>query len=243
MELNAAKRLTETDDYESEVPILKQLQQPKVISADQRLPTTQNETFLEYYFQTMAGYSDGRTKTNQDAYYINTCLKRSSKCSLFAVFDGHGPLGHRVSEHLKKTLTESIEARFDPDNEYNLNEYTSILEAVCVDINTKLTNNRAINSLFSGSTGIIVLMHNDWIVCANVGDSRAGIIKEEDGSYVSLHRLSKDHTPADHKEKERVIRAGGKVHPCQGRLLVIQTCRETISDRPEYGTVQVKARD
>lgn len=108
MDLTPMKRLTETDDYDSEVPVLKQLQQPKSISAGKTPTTVQNETFLEFYFQTMAGYSDGRTKTNQDAYYINANIKRSANCSLFAVFDGHGPLGHRVSEQLKKTLTGKV---------------------------------------------------------------------------------------------------------------------------------------
>ena len=66
-----------------------------------------NETFSEYYFQSMPGFSDGKVKTNQDAYYINICIKGSTLCSLFAVFDGHGPLGHKVSEFLKRNLTGS----------------------------------------------------------------------------------------------------------------------------------------
>lgn len=65
----------------------------------------QNITFKEYYFQTMPGFSDGRTKTNQDAYYINFAIRGSTQSSLFAVFDGHGPQGHRVSDFLKRALT------------------------------------------------------------------------------------------------------------------------------------------
>ena len=187
-----------------------------------------NQTFKEYYYQTMAGYSDGRTKTNQDAFYINTSLKNSSNCSLFAVFDGHGPLGHKVSEFLKKNLTginlllDSIESRFDPDATYEVDEYTGILEAVCLDINNKLTANKTINSLFSGSTGILVLMHRDIVSCANVGDSRAGLFRKAENGSFSLYKLSYDHTPAEPKEKERVIKAGGKVHPCQGNNLQIR---------------------
>ncbi len=67
-----------------------------------------NETFTEYYYQTMPGFSDGRTKTNQDSFYVNISVHQSTKCSLYAVFDGHGPLGHKVSDFLKRNLTGSL---------------------------------------------------------------------------------------------------------------------------------------
>lgn len=75
------------------------------VADDRHDGTFANDTFKEYYYQTMAGYSDGRTKTNQDTFYVNISVKRSASCSLFAVFDGHGPLGHKVSEFLKRQLT------------------------------------------------------------------------------------------------------------------------------------------
>lgn len=89
---------------------------------------------------------------------------------------------------------------------------------MCLDINAKLVANGLINSFLSGSTGILVLLHNEWIVCANVGDSRAGVVQlngnEEPGS---LQMLSRDHTPAEEDEKERIIKAGGKIMPCIGK--------------------------
>jgi serine/threonine protein phosphatase PrpC len=183
-----------------------------------------NQTFKEYYFQTMPGFSDGKTKTNQDTFYVNMSVQNSTQCSLYAVFDGHGPLGHKVSEFLKRNLNgttallESFQKRFDPETVYELDEYTGILEAVCVDINSKLIANRLINSFFSGSTGIIVLLHRDVISCANVGDSRAALFKTAENGEISIYKLSTDHTPADPKEKERVVKAGGKVHPCIGSI-------------------------
>lgn len=67
----------------------------------------------------------------------------------------------------------------------------------------------------SGSTGIVVLLHNEQLLCANVGDSRAGVVKlvaaEDPGELVML---SRDHTPKELDELERIIMAGGKVQPC-----------------------------
>ena len=71
-------------------------------------PPLPNETFGEFYFQTMSGYSDGRTKINQDSSYMNISIKKTTNCSLFGVFDGHGTLGHKVSDFLKKHLTGSF---------------------------------------------------------------------------------------------------------------------------------------
>ena len=182
-----------------------------------------NRTFVEYYFQTYPGYSDGRTKTNQDSVYINIDFKMAENLSVFAVFDGHGTLGHKVSDYLKKCLTgnlklnqAALELRIDHKKDYEESDYVSILEAVCLEINTKLVNNRSINSWFSGSTGIIVLLHNEKIVCANVGDSRAGIVKNSVNEGASLLKLSTDHTPVLPGEKQRIIKAGGKVMPCTG---------------------------
>lgn len=69
---------------------------------------TQNQTFLEYFFQSMAGYSEGKTKTNQDSVYFNVDLHSATNTSLFGVFDGHGVLGHKVSDFLKKNITGRV---------------------------------------------------------------------------------------------------------------------------------------
>jgi hypothetical protein len=93
------------DEYRGDNRIDNDTRHTKLI-IDDRVPLQPlNETFIQYYYQTLAGYSDGRTKINQDAYYVNTCYKMSVNCSIFGVFDGHGNFGHRVSDYLKKSLT------------------------------------------------------------------------------------------------------------------------------------------
>ncbi len=172
---------------------------------------------LSVSLKSMAGFSEGKTKTNQDCVFSCPSLKGAPNSSLFAVFDGHGTLGHKVSNFLKLHLADALELRFDPQKAYEDQDYTAILEAACLDLNTKLVNNALINTLLSGSTGILVLLHNDKIVCGNVGDSRAGVVcfagPEDPGSLVML---STDHTPNDPAERDRIVNAGGKVMPCIG---------------------------
>ncbi len=64
-----------------------------------------NTTFIKHFAKTMAGYSEGKAKTNQDAIYVHTAIKDSTNASIFAVFDGHGMFGHKVSGFLKDKLT------------------------------------------------------------------------------------------------------------------------------------------
>lgn len=58
----------------------------------------------KWYSRSMPGYSEGKTKTNQDMVFVDTKVKGDASCGLFAVFDGHGSLGHKVSSFLKASL-------------------------------------------------------------------------------------------------------------------------------------------
>lgn len=69
--------------------------------------TSKSNVLLKQFNKTVAGYSDGKTKTNQDMVYVNLNIKNSHNCALFAVFDGHGLQGHKVSQNLKSNLTGS----------------------------------------------------------------------------------------------------------------------------------------
>lgn len=54
--------------------------------------------------KSQAGFSEGKTKTNQDAVFHSISLKASPNCALFGVFDGHGLQGHKVSGFIKQNL-------------------------------------------------------------------------------------------------------------------------------------------
>ena len=64
-----------------------------------------SKVFIKQFNKSIPGYSDGKTKTNQDMVYMNQNIKNAQNCALFAVFDGHGLQGHKVSQNLKTNLT------------------------------------------------------------------------------------------------------------------------------------------
>ncbi len=105
---------------------------------------------------------------------------------------------------------------FNPIGSYEQPEYESALVNTCHDLNNKLSANKLINTWYSGSTGIIVVFHDKYLVCANVGDSRAGVVTVSSEGGSNLLMMSEDHTPVLEAEKQRVLQAGGKVMPCQG---------------------------
>lgn len=66
---------------------------------------SKSTVYLKCFSKTVPGFSEGKTKTNQDTIYVNGNIKGAKNCSLFAAFDGHGGLGHKVSQYLKSCLT------------------------------------------------------------------------------------------------------------------------------------------
>ena len=69
---------------------------------------------------------------------------------------------------------------------------------------------------FSGSTTVSVLMLNDLIISANVGDSRAVMAKFKNNHWTAFP-LSLDHKPDEKKEMQRILSNGGRVESFKGR--------------------------
>ena len=63
---------------------------------------------------------------------------------------------------------------------------------------------------FSGSTCTILFQIGNYLICSNVGDSRAIMIKENN----EIIELSKDQKPEDPEEKKRIENMGGIVSQC-----------------------------
>lgn len=86
--------------------VLKQAKEvPKPTSKQADDKTPKSNVFIKCHSKVVAGYSEGKTKTNQDTVYLYGLVKDSKNCSLFGAFDGHGVQGHKVSQYLKSQLT------------------------------------------------------------------------------------------------------------------------------------------
>ena len=74
-----------------------------------------------------------------------------------------------------------------------------------------------IDSNFSGSTSVSVLLTENRAFCANVGDSRAIVCKCKNGQWSAVP-LSRDQKPDDPFEMQRILKCGGRVEAFKGKI-------------------------
>ena len=146
---------------------------------------------------TQAGVEFARVKVNQDAYFIN------EDRMIFAVFDGHGRAGHHCSNFVKENLSEELSNRPLTKEE--------LCDAL-VTVGDKMKDSTEIDSDFSGTTVLVVMVSTDSITSAWLGDSRAvmGSIRLAERE-LDVVALSKDHKPDIPSERRRILKAGGVV--------------------------------
>lgn len=91
---------------------------------------------------------------------------------MYAVADGHGAMGHLVSQYLAKNVTKQVETEWKSKG-----DLTQCLPKVFEKLQKGLTDSD-INVSCSGSTFVGVWITNDEVICANVGDSRAILARQ-----------------------------------------------------------------
>eukprot|EP00752_Nemacystus_decipiens_P018531 g16614.t1 len=158
-------------------------------------------------------------KHNQDALIM---AEDASTGSLFlAVMDGHGEVGEKVAQAFRVRLVPAV---FDhPD--WEASPEVAVAESISA-IEQALLADAAVDTSMSGTTLVSVCVRGNRLVLTNVGDSRAtlgrrrraGATEREGGdgggagcSPLVAQALTEDHKPDIPVEKERILRAGGRV--------------------------------
>lgn len=120
-------------------------------------------------------------------------------------------------------------------------EYVELMESTCVELNYNLITNTNFETNLSGSTGVLALIDRNKLITANVGDSKCVILHQnpkifESGKKINpdkintfnclrffqVRELTKDHTPENIHEKDRVLKSGGVVRPsmCKKKIKI-----------------------
>jgi len=153
-----------------------------------------------------------KKKVNQDRAIIKYALKDDVDISLFGVFDGHGEVGHLVSQfvidQLPIFLAKETNLKTKPDE---------CITRACANMCAQLEKEN-INIAFSGTTAVFGLRIGNTLKIANIGDSRCVLgrksPKKPEG-YEAIP-LSFDHKPENPGEYQRIINAGGRVQTLPG---------------------------
>ncbi|XP_061682580.1 integrin-linked kinase-associated serine/threonine phosphatase 2C [Syngnathoides biaculeatus] len=187
----------------------------------------------------------GEREEMQDAHVLlpdmRDCLStlpaQISGASYFAVFDGHG--GARASRFAAEHLHHILAKKFPTGESENLDK----LIKKCLVDTFRQTDEDFLKKASSqkpawkdGSTATCVLVLDDMVYVANLGDSKAVLCRmEEDVEAPEGRRqrpttlaLSREHNPTIYEERMRIQRAGGTVR--EGRVLGVLEVSRSIGD-------------
>ena len=122
-------------------------------------------------------------------------------CSFFGLYDGHG--GSTACDFLRDNLHKYI----INDKYFPSNPQKAIANGFIYAEKMFFKNYTGLDA--SGSCAIVVIIIENRVYIANVGDSRA-ILSAKNGT--KFYPLSRDHRPGDEKEYKRILDAGGKIY-------------------------------
>ena len=184
---------------------------------------------LKTSFKSLPGvlHKTKETKTNQDRLIAQTNVLKVDGFSIFSIMDGHGPNGHFVSEFTKNYLShyysdstlyyiprfvesrkvDSLKEYIQSEGIYSrlVNNNYNIIRNSIKNVQSKITSSD-FETDFSGTTLCQVIICDNHIICTNIGDSKAIMIKK-----TSSMSLTKEHKPTVPEERKRIEKCGGEV--------------------------------
>ena len=180
--------------------------------------------------KTRKGMMYGKPKRfNQDVCIVLPDFMSTHNQYFFGAFDGHGTYGHDVSAFVKRLLPLYIENNLPRACTFqavrsaiphfpSLEDQQRLQMCIAQAHRTTaedLTLQRVIDVSFSGTTAISILLRGRFLMCANVGDSRAVVGRLSPEGWYALP-LSTDHKPNIPQECLRIESSGGRVEPYSG---------------------------
>ena len=170
------------------------------------------------YYSNTGKTLHGLQKINMDSYLILPKFNNSKDFNIFCIMDGHGPDGHFVSYFIKKYFLSFFKTNKILNSKESKNnlEYIyyylqkdnySLIKETYHKAEKELFKNKNIDSNFSGTSCIILIQIGDKIICANVGNSRAIMIK----NYDRIIPISIDSAPQLPEESERILKYEGEI--------------------------------
>lgn len=171
---------------------------------------------LSFEYRTQIGMNQGKAKKeNQDSvFYKENFIQNNSH--FFGVCDGHGINGYEVVTLVRSTLSANVERSY-LEQSHQENQEVRVFDAFKTgfEMTEKLLNISNIEVGLSGCTSVSIVIANNTIYCANLGDSRA-IIGSYNGKTCQPVMLTKDHIPGNEFERSRILKSGGIIDNLRG---------------------------
>ncbi|CAD8143716.1 unnamed protein product [Paramecium pentaurelia] len=156
------------------------------------------EIQLYYGSLSKAGFDGFCEKTNQDREFAEII---DDEQGIFAVMDGHGTDGDQISTFVR-----------DYFQQYAIKDFKTIdFVKLFANAHSNVASHSHFDSLMSGTTATLIVIRDQVIHCAWVGDSRAILCSKQQNKLITTD-LSIDHKPHLLKEKKRIENQGGAVN-------------------------------
>jgi serine/threonine protein phosphatase PrpC len=163
-------------------------------------PKQINKKVIKIDSCSVPGYSaPGVSKINQDNYFIIKEFMNNTEQFFMGICDGHGSFGHLISEYICNTLPPKIKIISNEN-----------IKKAFLSTNKSLIEESKIDCSLSGSTCSSLIIFQDKLISANVGDSRAVLARYENGQYNAIN-LTRDHKPTEPDEMKRILNNGGRI--------------------------------
>lgn len=107
-----------------------------------------------------------------------------------------------------------------PNEVLDENVHSAIVR-VFHETDKQLNASYSFNTDASGSTCVSVIVAGNKCLCANLGDSCAGIIKLNNSNNWETEMMNREHKPTEDDERKRVENCGGRIEPFRGKNLLI----------------------
>ncbi|EFO85861.1 hypothetical protein CRE_02173 [Caenorhabditis remanei] len=155
-----------------------------------------------------------------------------SRSSFFAIFDGHA--GPRASEHCQNQMGRTVKEKL-----VKFSDFASLTKSLK---QTFTESYKAVDDGFlalakqnkpqwkDGTTATTMIVLNNVIYVANIGDSKAVVARKKEDDSFSPVCLTADHNPMAHEERMRIQKAGATVK--DGRINGVIEVSRSIGDLP-----------
>ncbi len=181
--------------------------------------------------------TQGRRFFMEDEHLANSLLLRGIEIPIFGIFDGHGGKSAAtfVMSSLKDALKKNLE-KFNP-NGFTDEGIWNALKMTFVDLNHDYDGD-------AGTTATVSIILNGKLWTANVGDSRAILVRNGETT-----QLTEDAKPDDNRYKKGIMDRGGYVtlldtYRVNGNLAVARSVGDhklngAVSARPKITAIPV----
>ncbi|KAL2337657.1 hypothetical protein Fmac_012103 [Flemingia macrophylla] len=179
----------------------------------------------------------GTKRINQDALTVWEDFIGQKEMTFCGVFDGHGPLGHKIAQRIRDKLPLKLSAsikqsqqKFSKHHDANVSNRGSDGEIYVEDhqnmsfaswegmftrcfkeMDEELAKNIDTDGFRGGSTAVILIKQGDKLIIGNLGDSRAVLCRRAPDNNLIPVQLTVDLTPDSPTEALRIINCGGRI--------------------------------